>query len=98
MLKYTAQGGQPHSVKYTLENDVLVVDIDGILEKFDFSEMPNGRAENIIVELLPINPITHAKREDGELEIEVIYWYTKEEISEYEKQIPSDIDIPFGAV
>jgi len=95
MIRYTEQGGQPYYAQYTLENDILTIDIDGIVETFDFSEMPDGIAESVTPELLPANPILEVSRVDGELDILVIYWYTEEEIKDYETPIPLDADLPF---
>lgn len=48
------------------------------VEIFDFTCFEeDGIAENIEIETLPFNPIISALREDGELKVELLYFYGK---------------------
>ena len=60
-------------IRYTFDNDVIVVEIDGQTDVFDFSEMPDGMATNIET-TLPINPILSARRVGGVLEVVLLNW------------------------
>ena len=84
MINYTPQRSDFHNATYKLEYDILTVSVNDIVEKFDFSEFPDGVAEEITPELLPVNPIVSVKRENGELLITVIQLYGEAEKELYE--------------
>lgn len=60
-------------IRYTFDNDVIVVEIDGQTDVFDFSEMPDGMATGIET-TLPVNPILSARRTNGVLEVVLLSW------------------------
>lgn len=84
MIIYTPQRSDFYTSTYQLENDVLTVSINDTVETFDFSEFPDGVAEEIITESLPINPIMRVERIQGELKVTVIQFYGESEKHEYE--------------
>ena len=59
-------------IGYSIENEVITVELEGITEVYDFSEMPEGKAESIESEVFSFNPILSAKRENGILFVEVL--------------------------
>lgn len=84
MINYTPQFSDFYVSTYQLENDVLTVSINDVVETFDFSSFGDGVAEEIIPDLLPINPIVSVERVDGVLNITVIQFYGESEKSVYE--------------
>ena len=88
MITYTPQRSDFYISTYQLENDILTVSINDVVETFDFSQFPDGVAEQITTETLPINPIVSAQRVNGELNITVIQFYGKDEKDQYE--VPYD--------
>ncbi len=71
------------SLVYTFDGEKVIVNYNGQEDIFDFTEMPDGVAENIET-TLPLNPIISAKREEGILYLELLYFHgpnpTHEEI------------------
>ena len=65
-------------ITYSFNSEVVTVDIDGVVEEFDFSTMPNGRAEKITPEVLSVNPIVEAERIDGVLSLVLINYITED--------------------
>ena len=84
MIKYTPQRSDFYKATYDLTDDILVVTVNEVVEMFDFSVFPDGVAEEITPELLPINPIVSVKRANGELLITVIQFYGEDEKAKYE--------------
>ena len=75
-----------------IENDILTITIDEVSEVFDFTEMPEGKAESITPEILTINPILSAEKIGEEITIELIRFYSFEEKELFETPIdPSEI-------
>nr|DAM13543.1 MAG TPA: hypothetical protein [Caudoviricetes sp.] len=77
-LTYTPQRAD-FKAEYKVEDDVLTVKIGTIEETFDFTGLPKGIAEEIIVEKLPINPIVSVEKANDVIDITVIRFYSKEE-------------------
>jgi hypothetical protein len=71
-------------VEYTINNDILTVKMDNATEVFDFTGLDEGIAEEIIAEVLPINPIINAEKIGDTVNIKVIRFYTFEEKEEFE--------------
>lgn len=69
-----------YKVEFSTVEDILTVTInDDISEVFDFTGLPDGIAEDIIIENLPVNPILNVKKEDGKVVVEVLRFYSTEE-------------------
>ena len=66
-------------VEYKVDGDVLTVIKGDIKEVFDFTGLAEGIAEEIIAEVLPINPIISAEKTGDTVNIKVIRFYTFEE-------------------
>jgi hypothetical protein len=58
-------------IGYSFIGEIITVDMEEGRDTFDFSGMPNGKAENITT-ILPFNPILWAERKDGVLSVELI--------------------------
>lgn len=65
--------------EYITNNDILTVTIDEITETFDFTGLKEGRAEEIIAEILPVNPIVSVEKIGDVVNVTVIRFYTFEE-------------------
>jgi hypothetical protein len=59
---------------YTFDGEKVIANFNGQVDVFDFTEMPDGKAENIET-TLPLNPIISAKREEGILYLELLYFH-----------------------
>jgi hypothetical protein len=58
-------------ISYSFANEVITVDMEEGRDTFDFSTMPDGKAQNITT-ILPFSPILNAERVDGILSVELI--------------------------
>lgn len=81
----TPQFGRGAIFSYRAEGDVLHVSSGLLSDTFDFTNMPDGVA-NSIETTLPVNPIVHAERINGELNVTLIHWYGADATDD-EKQI-----------
>lgn len=70
--------------EYIVENDILTVIIDNITETFDFTGLEEGIAEEIITEILPINPIVSVEKMGDTVNITVIRFYGADEKEVFE--------------
>lgn len=66
-------------VTYEINDDVLTITIGESTEIFDFTGLTEGVAEEIIVEVLPVNPIVKVEKVLDTVNIEVIRFYNAEE-------------------
>lgn len=80
------------SVDYKIDNDKLIVEIDGIKEEFDFTGFEEGIAEEIEVEYLPINPIIDVKKEGNTVFIKACRFYSFDEKELFEKDVENNKD------
>jgi len=65
--------------EYIINNDVLTVKIGEIEEIFDFTGLEEGRAEEIIAEELPVNPVVTAEKTGNVVNVTVIRFYGEDE-------------------
>lgn len=70
-------------INYEFESDKIIATFKGVTDTFDFSGMPDGRAENIET-TLELNPIISAERKDGVLYVELLN-YTGKDATEEER-------------
>lgn len=71
-------------ISYTVDDDILILTIDGITEEFDFTGLPEGTAGEITPELLTMNPIISAEKIGDEITITLIRFYGEEEKEVFE--------------
>ena len=69
-------------IAYQFIGEKVVVEFDGIVEDFDFTDMPDGMAEKITPETLPFNPIVEADKIDGVLYLRLINFIDEEATEE----------------
>lgn len=70
--------------KYTVEDDVLTVKINGVAETIDFTGLEDGMAEEITVEYLPVNPIVSVEKTGDVISVTVIRFYGEDEKAVFE--------------
>ena len=70
-------------VKYAFNGYEITVTLDGAADTFDFSEFPDGELEAGEIETtLSVNPVISAKRENGQLFVELLNFIKPEETEE----------------
>lgn len=69
------------TISYEFYGEIITVTIDEQVDRFDFSEVPNGRLEEVETSL-PLNPIVSAERIDGELYVELINFISSDATEE----------------
>ena len=57
------------------KGDVLTIDVDGVTDSFDFSTLNNGDIAVDFVSVLKPNPVLSARKESGEIIVELIGFY-----------------------
>ena len=77
-LIYTPQRAD-FKAEYIVNDDILTVKIDNKIETFDFTGLEEGIAEEIITEVLSINPIISAKKIGNTVNVTVIRFYGEDE-------------------
>lgn len=68
-------------MEYEFQDEKVIAMIDGQSETFDFSDFPDGKAENIETSL-PINPIISAERKEGILHVELVNFIAEDATEE----------------
>lgn len=58
-------------IGYSFTGEIITCDMEEGRDTFDFTNMPDGIAENITT-ILPFSPILRAERKDGILSVELI--------------------------
>ena len=59
------------SVRYSISDEAVTATIGGVSDTFDFSELPDGEAADIISGLDPC-PVLSARRVNGELRVTLL--------------------------
>lgn len=80
----TPQFRSKSKISYEVKDDVLIVQMNGITEEFDFTGLPDGLAEGVYPEKLDINPIVSAEKIGDELTIVLIRFYDEIERGVFE--------------
>ena len=70
--------------EYQISGDVLYIKIDGESENFDFAGLEEGIAEEIIAEILPINPVISVEKTGDIVTVEAIRFYGEDEKEVFE--------------
>ena len=70
--------------EYQISGDVLSITIGGESENFDFTGLEEGVAEEIIAEILPVNPIISVEKTGDIVTVEAIRFYGEDEKHLYE--------------
>lgn len=70
---YSPQVNNQDTVEYSFSGERIAVTLNGVTDIFDFSSSADGVVESVETEL-PINPIVSARRENGVLHVELLYF------------------------
>ncbi|HFK7274809.1 hypothetical protein [Citrobacter freundii] len=73
-------------VNASAKGDVLIIDVDGVTDSFDFSTLNDGDIAVDFISVLKPNPVLNARKESGEIIVELIGFYGSE-AEESETQI-----------
>lgn len=57
------------------KGDVLTIEVDGVTDSFDFSILNDGDIAVDFVSVLTPNPVLNARKESGEIIVELIGFY-----------------------
>lgn len=86
MVLYSPQVSDKEVI-YTFNGDIITIELDGISDTFDFSDMPDGGLQlysseppfgPLFTTTLPIMPILSAKRENGTLQVELLRFISED--------------------
>ena len=85
MIK-TIETPQYSSFKYTYEirDDVLTLTMNEETEILDLTDLPEGQAESIELEVLPINPVVTIEKTGEIIEVTLIRFYDSDEKDVFE--------------
>ena len=77
---------QYSSFKYTYEirDDVLTLTMNEETEILDLTDLPEGQAESIELEVLPINPVVSIEKTGEVIEVTLIRFYDSDEKDVFE--------------
>lgn len=77
---------QYSSYKYTyeIEGDILTLTMNEETEVLDLTELEEGRAESIELEVLPINPVISIEKTGEVIEVTLIRFYDSDEKEVFE--------------
>lgn len=77
---------QYSSFKYTyeIEGDVLTLTMNEETEVLDLTDLEEGRAESIELEVLPINPVVSIEKTGEVIEVTLIRFYDSDEKEKFE--------------
>lgn len=62
-------------MKVSAKGDVLTIEVDGVTDSFDFSTLNDGDIAVDFVSVLTHNPVLNARKESGEIIVELIGFY-----------------------
>ena len=69
---------------YEIKGDVLTITMNEETEVLDLTELEEGQAESIELEVLPINPILSIEKTGEVIEVTLIRFYGDDEKEEFE--------------
>lgn len=61
-----------HRALYSFTGEAITVDVEGAQETYDFTAMPDGKAEAIEAGSLPFRCLLDAERRDGQLTVTLL--------------------------
>ena len=73
-----------YKAEYTVIGDALTVRIGDVTEIIDLTGVPEGQAEAVEIENLPVNPIVSVVKKNDVINITVIRFYGEDEKGVFE--------------
>ena len=68
-----------HKYTYEIKGDVLTLTMNEEIEVLDLTDLPEGQAESIELEVLPINPVILIEKTGEVIEATLIRFYDDDE-------------------
>lgn len=76
---FSPQLNDINKVKYSFEGENIVVEMDDVVDEFDFTGFGDGNLDvQSIQTTLPMNPIISCKRENGILKVKLLNFITED--------------------
>ena len=72
---------------YETNGDILTVTMGETIETFDFTGLPEGTAEEIVAEILPVNPVVAVEKVSDIVNVTVIRFYSAEDKALFEEGV-----------
>ncbi len=69
----------PFKYAYEIKGDILTLTMNEETEVFDLTELEDGKAESIELEVLPINPVISIEKVGEVIEVKLIRFYGDDE-------------------
>lgn len=69
---------------YEIKGDILTLNMDEETEVIDLTDLPEGQAESIEMEVLPINPVVSIEKTGEVIEVTLIRFYGDDEKEMFE--------------
>jgi hypothetical protein len=93
---YVPQHNVSDSLSYTFDGDKITVTYNGEVDIFDFTDMPDGFANNwdrnpTIVSTLPISPVIEATKANGVLSVKLLNFIGDN--ATYEEKFPEWVTV-----
>lgn len=73
-----------YKCEYEIEGDVLTITMNEETEVIDLTELEEGQAESIELEVLPINPVVSIEKTGEVIEVTLIRFYDDDEKEVFE--------------
>ena len=74
----------PYTYTYDITGDILTITMNDKVEVFDFTDLPDGIAESIELEVLPVNPVVSIEKAGEIIEVTLIRFYDSDEKEVFE--------------
>lgn len=82
-------------ISYTIDGERITATVDGVTDVFDFANLPNGEASEILSVLVPC-PVLAARRVDGELHVTLLRAIPARPLPQ-DYQTPEDYEVALDA-
>lgn len=69
----------PFKYTYEIKGDILTLTVNEKAEVIDLTELEEGKAESIELEILPINPVVSIEKTGEIIEVTLIRFYDEDE-------------------
>lgn len=71
-IKYSPQFNERDQLTYHFDDELISVTLNDQTETFDFTNMPNGKADSIESDVFEFCPVISAERSDGVLHLTLL--------------------------
>ena len=84
-------------INYTFKKDIIIAELNGVTDIFDFTEMPDGKIENPEIDIesnFGIPLVLSAEKKDGVLSVELLNYIDFSNSTE-EERFPEWFEVKF---